>query len=52
MKHDAEFLSKRYAELNEKAKATTDRWIRYICNDEMRKIKKILFERYKITLDK
>jgi hypothetical protein len=51
MKHDADFLINRYAELNIKQK-TADRWMAMIYRDEMRKIKKILQEKYKITLDK
>ena len=52
MKHDANFLLQRYAELAQLAKTTDWRSAKYIYQDEMRKIAKILLKNYGITIDK
>jgi hypothetical protein len=51
-KHNAPYLIARYEQLQRCADNETNLLIRAMCCDEMRKIKKILLKKYKITLDK
>ena len=51
-KHDIPFLLNKYQELQEKEKHERNHLFAARYRDEMRKIKKILLEKHKITLDK
>ena len=51
-KHDIPFLLNKYKELQEKEKHERNHLFAARYRDEMRKIKKILLEKHKITLDK
>lgn len=51
-KHDASYLIARYEQLQRCADNETNVLYRSLYRDEMRKIQKILFKKYKITLDK
>ena len=50
--HDKEYLLKEYYIVKEKEEKETDRLLKAIRRDEMRKIERILFQKYKITIDK
>lgn len=52
IKHDAPYLIARYEQLQRCADNETNLLVRSLYRDEMRKIKKILLKKYKITLDK
>ena len=52
IKHDAPYLIARYEQLQRCTDNETNLLIRSLYRDEMRKIKNILFKKYKITLDK
>ena len=51
-KHDASYLTTRYKQLQRCIDDETNLLICSMYRDEMRKIKKILLKKYKITLDK
>lgn len=51
-KHNVPFLLARYYELQELESNETNRMMKALCRDEMRKLKNILLKKYKITLDK
>ena len=51
-KHDAPYLIARYEQLQKCIDNETNLLICSMYRDEMRKIKKILLKKYKITLDK
>ena len=51
-KHNAPYLIARYEQLQRCVDNETNLLIRSMYRDEMRKIKKILLQKYKITLDK
>ena len=51
-KHNAPFLLARYYELQELESNETNRMMKALYRDEMRKLKNILLKKYKITLDK
>ena len=50
--HNAEFLINQYNQYKEKEQRETERIFKALYRDKMRKIEKILLEKYKITLDK
>ena len=52
IKHDAPYLIARYEQLQRCTDNETNLLIRSLYRDEMRKIKNIIFKKYKITLDK
>ena len=51
-KHNAPYLIARYEQLQRCVDSETNLLICSMYRDEMRKIKKILLKKYKITLDK
>ena len=51
-KHDAPYLIARYEQLQRCVDNETNVLYRSLYRDEMRKIQKILFKKYKIVLDK
>ena len=51
-KHNAPFLLARYYKLQELENNETNKMMKALYRDEMRKLKNILLKKYKITLDK
>ncbi len=52
IENNENLLTYRYYELKAKAESESNRLVRALYRDEMRKIQKILLKKYKKTLDK